>query len=147
MERFAQDVNHSGTFNSNVIAMAASEAAIAELEADDGAIYRHMDAIGRALMQGIQEIGQRYELPLHVQGFPTAFHVSFTDLPAIRDYRDYAGHCDTARYADFTLEMLRRGVRLIGRGIWYVSAAHTQAHVDQTLHAVDESLAALASRD
>lgn len=143
MERFAQDVNHSGTFNSNTIAMAASHAAIAELEADNGAIYRHLDEIGTALMEGIQEIGQRRGLPLHVQGFPPSFHVSFTELPAIRDYRDYVGGCDSARYSSFTEEMLKRGVRLIGRGIWYVSAAHTMEHVEKTLHAVDASLEAI----
>ncbi|MEX1018183.1 MAG: aspartate aminotransferase family protein [Litorilinea sp.] len=143
MERFAQDVNHSGTFNSNVIAMAASHAAIAELEADNGAIYRHLDQIGGALMEGLREIGARRGLPLHVQGFPCSFHVSFTELPAIRDYRDFVGHCDAARYGDFTLEMLKRGVRLIGRGIWYVSAAHTMEHVEQTLQAADSALAAV----
>lgn len=143
MERFAQDVNHSGTFNSNVISMAASAAAIAELEADNGAIYRHLDTIGGALMDGLREIGARRGLPLHVQGFPCSFHVSFTELDAIRDYRDFVGHCDAARYADFTLEMLKRGVRLIGRGIWYVSSAHTMEHVDRTLEAADSALATI----
>jgi glutamate-1-semialdehyde 2,1-aminomutase len=140
MQRFAQDVNHSGTFNSNIISMAAAAASLAELERDDGAVYRHMETIGQALINGIHEIGQRLGLPLLVQGFPTAFHLSFTELPAIRDYRDYAAGCDKARYNEFVLAMLRRGVRLIGRGIWYISAAHTPAHVDQTLAAVEEAL-------
>jgi glutamate-1-semialdehyde 2,1-aminomutase len=143
MERFAKDVNHSGTFNSNVISMAASVAAIAELEKDGGAIYARMEALGTSLMQGIQALGQRYRLPLLVQGVPVAFHLAFTELPAIKEYRDVAQHCDMQRYADFTLEMLKRGVRLIGRGIWYVSAAHTEEHVEQTLEAVKASLLAV----
>jgi hypothetical protein len=36
--------------------------------------------------------------------------------------------------------MLERGVRLIGRGIWYISAAHTPLHVEQTLAAVEAAL-------
>ncbi|HXF60990.1 MAG TPA: aspartate aminotransferase family protein [Caldilineaceae bacterium] len=140
MQRFAQDVNHSGTFNSNVISMAASVAAIAELEKDDGAVYRHLERIGTQLMEGLRELGRRHELPLHVQGMPAAFHVSFTEQPPIRDYRDYAQHCDKARYDAFTLEMLKRGVRLIGRGLWYVSAAHTDEHVARTLEAADQAL-------
>jgi glutamate-1-semialdehyde 2,1-aminomutase len=141
MIRFAQDVNHSGTFNSNVISMAASVAAIAELEKDDGAVYKHIDRLGHRLMDGLRELGQRHEIPLHVQGLPCAFHVSFTEQPPIRDYRDYAAKTDKERYNDFTLAMLTRGVRLIGRGIWYVSAAHTDAQIDQTLAAADQALA------
>jgi glutamate-1-semialdehyde 2,1-aminomutase len=140
MERFAQDVNHSGTFNSNVISMAASAAALAELERDEGAVYRHMEQIGQSLMDGIQEIAVRQGVPLLVQGFPTAFHLSFTELPALKSYRDYALHCDKERYNRFVLAMLQRGVRLVGRGIWYISAAHTGDHVAQTLEAVEAAL-------
>lgn len=140
MIRFAQGVNHSGTFNSNVISMAASAAAIAELEKDDGAIYRRLEQNGTALMTGIRQIGQRLGLPLHVQGLPTAFHVSFTELPAIRDYRDYALHCDKERYSRFCVAMLTRGVRLIERGVWYLSAAHTEEHLEKTLQAVAAAL-------
>ncbi|MBI3958291.1 MAG: aspartate aminotransferase family protein [Chloroflexi bacterium] len=140
MQRFAQDVNHSGTFNSNVISMAASAAALAELERDDGAVYRHVERMGSALMMGIREIAGRLDLPLLVQGVPSAFHLSFTNLPAIREYRDYALHCDKERYNRFTVELLRRGIRVISRGIWYVSAAHTDVHVAQTLAAVEGAL-------
>lgn len=140
MQRFAEGVNHSGTFNSNVISMAASAAAIAELEKDGGAIYQRLEQNGTQLIAGIRELGQRLGLPLHVQGLPTAFHVSFTELPAIRDYRDYAQHCDKERYSRFCVAMLNRGVRLIERGVWYISAAHTEDQLAQTLAAVEGAL-------
>ena len=78
MERFAQDVNHSGTFNSNVISMAASAAAIAELERDNGAIYRRLERTGTALIDGIRAIARKRRINLHVQGKPAAFHLAFT---------------------------------------------------------------------
>lgn len=140
MQRFAEGVNHSGTFNSNVISMAASAAAIAELEKDTGAVYRQLEQNGTILMTELRAIGQRLGLPLHVQGLPTAFHVSFTELPALRDYRDFAQHCDKERYSRFCVAMLQQGVRLIERGIWYISAAHTEAQIAQTLHAAVEAL-------
>jgi glutamate-1-semialdehyde 2,1-aminomutase len=140
MQRFAQDVNHSGTFNGNVISMAASAAAIAVLEADNGAVYKQLEANGAALMNGIREIANQLGVPLHVQGLPMAFHLSFTELPALKEYRDYAFHCDKERYGRFSLAMLQRGVRLIERGLWYVSIAHTEEHVEKTLHAVEASL-------
>jgi glutamate-1-semialdehyde 2,1-aminomutase len=140
MIRFAKDVNHSGTFNSNIISMAASVAAIAELERDNGAVYRHINKLGTQLMSGLADLGRRLEIPLHVQGQPCAFHLSFNEAPPIRDYRDWATKCDKERYNAFTLAMLTNGVRLIGRGIWYVSAAHTEEQVAQTLEAAEKSL-------
>jgi glutamate-1-semialdehyde 2,1-aminomutase len=140
MERFAIDVNHSGTFNSNVLSMAASAATLVELQHDGGAVYRHMDEIGQALIDGIREIAQRLDRPVLVQGIPTAFHVSFTEAEAIKDYRDYATLCDKERYGEFTVALLEQGLRLSARGIWYISAAHTQAQVAQTLEAVEVAL-------
>lgn len=141
MSLFAKGVNHSGTFNSNNISMAASVAAIAELQRDNGAVYRHINKLGTQLMEGLAEIGRRHEVPLHVQGLPCAFHVSFTEEPPLRDYRDWVTKADKERYNDFTLGMLENGVRLIGRGIWYVSAAHTEEHVARTLEAAEKSIA------
>jgi glutamate-1-semialdehyde 2,1-aminomutase len=140
MQRFAHDVNHSGTFNANVLAMAASAAALRELERDDGAVYRVLDERGTALMAGIRTLAAQHGLPVLVQGFPAVFHVAFTELPAIRDYRDYVTGCDRERYRRFAVALLRRGVRVIERGIWYLSAAHTPNHIDQTLAAVEEAL-------
>lgn len=87
--------------------MAASAATIAELERDDGGVYRHMEEIGRALMDGIRDIAKRLEVPLLVQGLPTVLQVSFTQLPVMREYRDYALHADKERYEQFVVAMLR----------------------------------------
>ena len=140
MIRFAEGVNHSGTFNSNVISMAASVAALAELERDNGAVYQTINKLGTQLMTGLAELGSRLQLPLHVQGLPCAFHVSFNEAPPIRDYRDWVTKCDKERYSAFAVAMLENGVRLIGRGIWYVSAAHTEDLVTQTLEAAEKAL-------
>ena len=111
-----------------------------ELTRNGGAIYGRLDVIGAQLMEGIRAIAARRGLPVLVQGVPTAFHVSFTELPAIRDYRDFVTGCDRERYSRFSVAMLRQGVRLIERGIWYISAAHTEDHVERTLAAVDAAL-------
>lgn len=140
MIRFAEDVNHSGTFNSNVVSMAAAAATISELDRDNGAVYLSMDEIGETLMVGIRAIAKQLDVPLLVQGLPTAFHLSFTELPAIRDYRDYALHCNKDLYNHFVEAMLRQGVRLTTRGVWYISGEHTQMHVEQTLASVEIAL-------
>jgi len=39
--------------------------------------------------------------------------------------------------------MQERGIRLIGRGLWYLSAAHTAEEIDQAVAAAGEVLGAL----
>ena len=39
--------------------------------------------------------------------------------------------------------MLDRGVRLIGRGIWYISAAHTEQDIDHAIDVAKEVLIAM----
>lgn len=140
MERFARDVNHSGTFNGNVISMAATAAAIAELERDGGAVYAHLEQIGAALIDGIRAIARRHGAPLLVQGLPTAFHLAFTELPTVNDYRDYVLSCDKERYGRLKVALLRRGVRVLDRGVWYISAAHTLEHIERTLASFEAAL-------
>ena len=47
---------------------------------------------------------------------------------------------DRARYGDFAAALLSRGVRILPRGTWFVSAAHGPEQVDGTLQAVREVL-------
>ncbi len=140
MRLFEEGVNHSGTFNSNVISMAATAAALEQLQSDEAAIYGHLESIGTSLMAGIREIAQRTGVPLLVTGLPTAFHLSFTDVEKIEDYRGLISNCDQKRYERFAVGMLERGVRLLERGIWYVSTTHTDTHVEKTLETVEEVL-------
>ena len=70
------------------------------------------------------------------------FHAGFTTAERIRDYRDTLSY-DTAKYGRFVAGMHRRGVRLIGRGLWYLSAAHTTQDVEMALAAAAEALADL----
>ena len=47
---------------------------------------------------------------------------------------------DTARYQRFARALMERGVRVIERGLWYVSTVHADAEVEETLAAVREVL-------
>ena len=44
---------------------------------------------------------------------------------------------DRARYVAFTSALLRRGVRALERGAWFLSTEHDDAAVDATLEAVE----------
>jgi glutamate-1-semialdehyde 2,1-aminomutase len=134
------EVVHAGTFNSNLMAVAAADATTDALYQDAGQAYETMNGNGESLMQGIREIGDKLDVSLLVEGFPTAFAVAFTDRPAILDYREYAQFCDHQRYKDFALALFERGVNVASRGIWYLSTAHSAADIEATLVAVEDAL-------
>jgi glutamate-1-semialdehyde 2,1-aminomutase len=134
------EVFHAGTLNSNNICIAAAVATLDVLERDDRAAHREIVRLGKRLRDGLRELGERSSLPLVVQGPGPMFHAGF--LPnggEVRSYRDVWGY-DTAAYQRFAGGMAARGVRLIGRGLWYVSAAHDEALVDSTIETAADVL-------
>jgi len=74
-----------------------------------------------------------------MQGPGPMFHMGFTDAASVSDYRETFRY-DKARYAAFTLALQERGIRIIGRGLWYISAAHTEAEIDHCIAAASEVL-------
>jgi glutamate-1-semialdehyde 2,1-aminomutase len=136
-------VSHGGTYNSLPPAIAAGVATLNVLERDNGAVYRHICEIGSALMNGIRERAAKLGVPVVVQGPPSVFFVGFPverdELPDVVDYTTSLA-IDNDLYAQFVSAMADRGVRIIPRGNWFLSSAHTEADVEQTLNAVEESL-------
>jgi glutamate-1-semialdehyde 2,1-aminomutase len=63
------------------------------------------------------------------------FHVSFGLTAPPRNYREIA-LADKRGYSAFALALLKRGVRVLERGAWFVSAAHDDQVIDATLEAV-----------
>lgn len=129
-------VNHSGTFNSNVTAMAAACATLEELERDDGRVYGRLFDLGQSLMEGIRALAQRKGSEVLVQGPGPMFHVAFSDRPAIVDYRSYL-ESDRARSGKLAERLLAAGIRATERGLWYLCAAHEPSDVEFTLEALE----------
>jgi len=139
MELFASGlVNHSGTYNANVVSVAAAMATLGELTAADNRVYPRIEAAGRALMDGIAACARRRGIDLQVSGLPSAFHTCFA-AHAIHDYATYS-KADQGRLGQFLAALLERGVRPTSRGTWFVSAVHSDGDVAKTLDAVDRAL-------
>jgi glutamate-1-semialdehyde 2,1-aminomutase len=137
-----RNVMHGGTYNGNVQSMAAALAALDLLERDGGAVYRDMERCGTRLMQGLQELGRKHRLPLLVQGFPTIFQTFFTDAAPPRDYRTSAA-CDRDAALAFSQALQEEGVRVNQRCSWFLSAAHDDQVIEETLAAADRAMAKL----
>ena len=141
LERFTAGVLHGGTINSQPVTMAAMVATQRALTPEH---FATTGAEGLRLQNGIRDILADVGIPAIVQGFPLVFHVAFGLTTPPHNYRDIARR-DHARYVRFAHAMLQRGIRILERGAWFVSAAHDAAVIDETLAVVRE--AAMAVRN
>jgi glutamate-1-semialdehyde 2,1-aminomutase len=140
MERFGTgEVTHAGTFNANVMGMAAVSATLRILE--ESRPYERLEEVGRSLIAGLREIGARRGSPLHVQGLPMAFHVAFGEEDAT-DVRSLS-RFDVPRYRWLVNRLVDQGVWVARRGIWYVSTAHGEREVEVALERTDAALSSL----
>jgi glutamate-1-semialdehyde 2,1-aminomutase len=131
MELFGtRQVNHSGTFNANVMTVAATLATLEVLRDDPP--YQRIEAVGTGLMKGLRGLAADASLPLRVEGFPMAFHVSFGDGVEVVDLRSLR-RLDAERYRSLAERLIDAGVWVAARGIWYVSAAHGEHELEVTL--------------
>ncbi len=143
MEQVASGaVLHGGTYNGNLPAMAAARATLEQLAANGGAVYRRITDTGLSLMDGLRRAAAEAGVPVLVQGLGPVFHMWITDRSSIEEPRT-ARTEGAAPYARFAEAMVRRGVRPIPGGRWYLSAAHTAEHIAQTVRAAGEALATL----
>ena len=128
-------VIHAGTMNSGNPTVAAALATIDVLEKENP--YPRMFQYGKKLMEGLREAAARYGHNLVVQGPGPMFHIAFTNKAEIKDYRDTLD-LDRIKLGKFVAGMHDRGIRVIGRGLWYISAAHTEEEIDHAVNTAAE---------
>lgn len=126
----AGKVIQAGTMNAGNPSVAAALATIEELERQHP--YPLMFKLGNALMHGLRTAAAEAGHPVCIQGPGPMFHLSFTTQTGIRDFRDVLG-TDRTKLAAFVAAMHDNKVRIISRGLWYISAAHTQSDIDEAL--------------
>jgi glutamate-1-semialdehyde 2,1-aminomutase len=95
--------------------------------------------MGAQLMEGIAEAGRGAGKNVRIRGVPTVFYVAFNEDRDVYDYRTLTCR-DAAAYQRFFVALQERGVRTTPDGLWFVSTAHTQADIDQTLTAVADAM-------
>jgi glutamate-1-semialdehyde 2,1-aminomutase len=130
-------VIHAGTMNSSNATVAAALATINILQTENP--YDRMFKLGNVLMEGLRKVAARNNKKILVQGPGPMFNTAFTDLDAILDYRDTL-KTDKQQLGNFIAGMHKKGVRVIGRGLWYISAVHTEEDIQQAIDTADQVL-------
>ena len=134
MEQMATGgVLHGGSYNALPAAMAAVVATLNELNRPETSNY--LEEQGKKLMIGIKAALADADVEAQVQGFPQIFHVAMGTSSPFSNYRDSLA-ADKARYVNFTTALLSHGVRALERGAWFLSTAHDDAAINETIAAV-----------
>jgi glutamate-1-semialdehyde 2,1-aminomutase len=138
----AGPVFQAGTLSGNPLAMAAGSATLEELR--DHPPYARLERLGGALAEGLDRAACAAGLPHRLNRVGSMWTLFFTAGP-VTDY-DTAKQADTARFARFFWAMMDRGVYLPCSQFEaaFISLAHTEEHIEQTVAAAGAALAEVA---
>jgi glutamate-1-semialdehyde 2,1-aminomutase len=133
----AGTVAQVGTFNGNPLTMAAAEAALTEVL--DEAAYQRLDHIGRRILDGCQDICDRYGLPAYAVGVASKGCVMFADEEVV-DYRSYAEHFDDdLNYLGWLYHMVSGVYMTPGADEqWTLSVMHGDDEIDHYVAVFEE---------
>jgi glutamate-1-semialdehyde 2,1-aminomutase len=130
-------VMHGGTYNAHPLGMAATVATLRAIA--DGSAHETVNRQGQKLMDGLAAVLESRQIAARLQGFPAIFHIGLGRREPIESYRDTL-RLDKAMYVRLTAAMLRRGVRALERGAWFLSTEHDDAVIGATVQAFDDAL-------
>jgi glutamate-1-semialdehyde 2,1-aminomutase len=137
----AKRVLIAGTYNGHPVPMAAAIATMRKLIAGGDEFYANLDAMAARLHRGIEAVFAKHGIACTVARQGSAL------CPYLMDHAPESWH-DLARNHDMDRDLAFRR-RLIDHGSyvfplptkqWSVSAAHTQADIDETLEAIDAAV-------
>ena len=137
MERVAPlgGVYQAGTLSGNPLAMTAGMVTLELLRSKK--VYQDLEKKTSYLTEAISEKAEDKGIPITINRGTGMFTLFFTAGP-VRDYRT-AKTSDTKRFAQFFIEMMEQGIYLPPSQFeaWFLSLAHTQKDLDQTIEACD----------
>jgi glutamate-1-semialdehyde 2,1-aminomutase len=133
----AGPVYQAGTLSGNPVAMTAGLWALKSLRP---ALYRDLARRGATLAAGLADAARDAAVPLQVNAFGSLLTPFFTSAP-VRDYQS-ALASNTKAYAAFFHGMLKQGIYPPPSQFeaWFLSAAHTDAHIRKTIAAAKTAM-------
>jgi glutamate-1-semialdehyde 2,1-aminomutase len=128
-------VYQAGTLSGNPLAMTAGMVTLGLLRSKK--VYQDLEKKTSYLTEAISEKAEENGIPITINRGTGMFTLFFTAGP-VRDYRT-AKTSDTKRFAQFFIEMMEQGIYLPPSQFeaWFISLAHTQKDLDQTIEACD----------
>ena len=136
-------VYQAGTLSGNPLAMAAGIATLCQLKANRQPFYKQLDDMAGRLVTGITAAAKESGVAMTANRVGSMFTFFFTDRQ-VTDWES-AATCDTAKFGRFHGALLDAGVWLPPSQFEaaFLSLAHTQGDIDNTIAAAREALASL----
>lgn len=141
-----EEVSHLGTLNGNTVSTAAALAIIDILSRDNGAVYTKMEELTASLVGSIRSLFTKHGLRGVVNQIGPVFNMMFIDRDEVNHFDEFQTR-NAGLYAKFAELMLEEGVLVRPNGLWYLSAAHEQSHIDATVAAIDRVFARLKVKE
>src|SRR5687767_3733953 len=137
----AGPVYQAGTLSGNPLAMTAGLWALKRLTPR---LYKDLARRGSMLASGFADAARNAGVALQVNAFGSVITPFFTSSP-VRDY-ETAVNANTGAYATFFRAMLSRGIYPPPSQFeaWFLSAAHTDRHISQTIAAARAAMKEVA---
>lgn len=146
------EVMHGGTYTANLVALAAANVVLRTMRERREELWGRLNAFGERICQGIGDACREAGLRNIVQGVGPIWHIFFAkpgapDLDRIRNYRDALAYSSVEIFDRFHEQMLRRGVYFHPYHLerWFLSTAHDERDVQETLEAAAEAAEAVAA--
>lgn len=140
MDRFdperADVFSHGGTFNNNVISMAAGHAGLTQVLTKEASA--RFNALGDRLRMAFQDSIDTHGVAASTTGVGSLFNVHF--IPAGKVTPDAVAHVDPQPGRLWHLEMMLAGQYVTPRGMVALSLAHSDADIDGFIAAFDRFL-------
>jgi glutamate-1-semialdehyde 2,1-aminomutase len=135
-------VYQAGTLSGNPLAMAAGLATLRHLSSHPE-IYNQLEQRSSALVEGVLEQRKKRGVPLCANRVGSMFTWFFQPGPSPHDW-ETAAKSDTQAFAKFHRAMLEQGIYLPPSQFEaiFLSAAHTEQDIEQTIHAAGQSFCA-----
>lgn len=131
----------AGTMAGNPASIAAGIACLEALA--EAGVYEHLGRLGQMLADGIDAEADALGIPLQVNRVKGAFSLHFCDHP-VTNYAQAEGS-DGVKFARFFRALLDEGIVIAPSKYeaWFITTAHTEQDIADTLEAVAKALRAI----
>ena len=131
-------VYQAGTMSGNPIVMAAGLATLNQLY-DHPEYYNHIEGVGKKLVDGLNKVSEKYNLPICINRVGGMLTIFFTDNSEVKTYDDVKT-CDTERFKRYFKHMKESGFNIPPSQYeaLFLSTSHNITHVFKFIKAFEE---------
>ncbi len=133
-------VVHGGTYNSQFLSMIATVKTLEYYSRNN--FHNDLNEKTVFLREGLEKVFFDEKITSVLSSFPGFIFCGFGIKNQPQEYRDLL-NLNTEMYISFCFEMIKRGVRTLERGAWFISIEHSKEILEHTISIVKDSLKAI----